>query len=125
MSAEDFRTIAEEYSDLSKQITAMNKEVKKLKDQKEEIGSAILAFMQTKNIDECALPGGGKITRKVSKRTGTLKPELILEELVAQLGDEARAQQCLQNINSKRGVVEKEMISLSTSRGGTDTTETS
>lgn len=113
MSADDFKTIATEYADITKRITALNKDVKVLKDQKDEIGLSILSFMQTNNIDECELPGGGKIARKVSKRTEGLKPELVLDELKAQLGDDAKAELCLQNINSKRTVTEKEVISIS------------
>ena len=112
MSANDFKTVATEYADITKKITALNKEVKTLKDQKDEIGVSILSFMQSNNIDECELPGG-KITRKVSKRTETLKPELILEELKTQLGDDAKAELSLQTINSKRTVTEKEVISIS------------
>jgi hypothetical protein len=122
MSADEFRSIAEEYATISKKISEINKEVKTLKMQKDDIATAILAFMQSKNIDECTLPSGGKITRKVTKRTETLKPEFILAEFVDQLGDEAKAHQCLQNINSKRGTTEKEVISL-TMRGGTPATD--
>ena len=116
MSSDDFKTIVAQYAIISQDITNANKEVKKLKDQKDELGASILGFMQAKQIDECVLPGGGKIVRKVSKRAGTLKPELIFDELVSQLGDEAKAQQALQNINGKRGTTEKEVISLM--RGG-------
>lgn len=118
MSTEDFKAIASQYATISQEITNANKEVKRLKDQKDQLGLSILSFMQSKQIDECVLPGGGKIVRKVSKRAGTLKPEIIFDELVAQLGDEAKAQQALQNINSKRGTSEKEVISLSQARGG-------
>jgi len=118
MSSEDFKAIVDQYANISKEITTANKEVKKLKDQKDQIGVSILAFMQSKNIDECMLPNGGKIVRKVSKRAGSLKPEIIFQELVALLGDEAKAQQALQNINSKRGTTEKEVISLLGGRGG-------
>lgn len=36
MSANDFKTVATEYADITKKITALNKEVKILKDQKDE-----------------------------------------------------------------------------------------
>lgn len=117
MSSEDFKVIAKEYANISKEITNANKQVKILKDQKDQLSASILAFMQSKNVDECMLPGGGKIVRKVTKRTGTLKPQLIFDELVKELGDEAKAQQVLQTINSKRGITEKEIISLSQPRG--------
>jgi cell division septum initiation protein DivIVA len=50
MSADDFKTIATEYADITKKITAMNKEVKTLKDQKDEIGVTILSFMQSNKL---------------------------------------------------------------------------
>lgn len=117
MSSSEFKSIANEYKLLAQQITAMNKEVKALKDKKDEIGETILAFMSSNDIDECELAGGGKITRKVSKRTEGLKPEFVLDELKTQLGDDAKAERSLQSINSKRATVEKEVISLSL-RGG-------
>jgi hypothetical protein len=117
MSSEDFKAVVDQYANISKEITAANREVKKLKDQKDQLGVTVLSFMQSKNIDECQLPNGGKVVRKISKRAGTLKPEIIFDELVAQLGDEAKAQQALQNINSKRGTTEKEVITLLAGRG--------
>jgi hypothetical protein len=52
--------------------------------------------------------------RKTSKRTSPLKKEYILEELQTIFGgDVAKAEASLQNIQSKREVVEKEVISLS------------
>jgi len=116
MSADDFKSIAEEFAVVSKQITDLNKQSRELKMQKDQIGESILAWMQTKDIDECNLPGVGKIVRKKSKRTEALKPELILAELTAALGDEAKATQALQNMNSQRSVVEKEVITLT--KGG-------
>lgn len=123
MSNEDFKAIANQYAAISQEITCANKEIKKLKDQKDDLSVSILSFMQSKNVDECVLPGGGKIVRKVSKRAGSLKPELIFDELVAQLGDEAKAQQALQSINSKRGTTEKEVISLSHAKSGQSATQ--
>ena len=57
--------------------------------------------------------------RKISKRSGTLKKEMILEEFKAILGDDAKAESALQNLYSKREVVEKEVISLNMPRGST------
>lgn len=116
MSAEDFKSIAEEYAEVSKQITDLNKRARELKNQKDQIGESILSFMQTKNIDEAELPGIGKIVRKTSKRTESLKPELILATLTSALGDEAKATAALQDMNSQRTIVEKEVIALTKSR---------
>lgn len=86
--------------------------------QKDSMADAILAYLKNHSIDEVKLPQGAKIVRKVSKRTGTLKKEMIFDELKARLGDEAKANEALQNIYSKREVVEKEVVSLSMGRGG-------
>jgi len=122
MSESDFKSIASEFAAVAAQITNVNRQVKELKMQKDSMAEAILAYLKNHSIDEVNLPEGARIVRKVSKRTGTLKKEMILEELVERLGDEAKANEALQNIYSKREVVEKEMISLSMSRGGTSTT---
>jgi hypothetical protein len=116
MSTDDFKEIAEQYAEVSKDITGLNKRVRDLKTQKDQIGESILAFMQSKNIDEAELPGIGKIVRKKSKRTETLKPELILATLTTALGDEAKATQALQDMNSQRSITEKEVITLTKSR---------
>jgi len=80
-------------------------------------GDTILGIMRHKDLDECQLPNGGRIIRKTSKRTSTLKPEMILDEFKTVLKDDAKAELSLQNIQSKREVVEKETISFSAPRG--------
>jgi hypothetical protein len=112
--AEDFRNIASEYATLSSEITRLNRASRDLKAQKDTIGDSLLEYLKTKDIDEVQLPTGGKIVRKTSKRTSPLKKEYILEELQTIFGgDVAKAEASLQNIQSKREVIEKEVISLS------------
>jgi hypothetical protein len=117
--ADDFKNIAAEYAAVSKEITAVNRHVKDLKNQKDQMGAAILAYLKSNSIDEVNLPEGARIVRKISKRSGTLKKEMILEEFKAILGDDAKAESALQNLYSKREVVEKEVISLNMPRGST------
>jgi hypothetical protein len=114
--ADDFKNIASEYAALSQEITAVNRHAKELKNQKDQMGAAILAYLKSNSIDEVNLPEGAKIVRKVSKRSGTLKKEMILEEFKSILGDDAKAESALQNLYSKREVVEKEVISLNMPR---------
>lgn len=112
--ADDFRTIASEYATISTEITRLNKASKDLKVQKDTIGDSLLEYLKTKEIDEVQLPTGGKIVRKTSKRTSPLKKEYIMEELQSIFGgDTAKAEASMQNIQSKREVVEKDVISLS------------
>jgi hypothetical protein len=115
--ADDFKTIASEFASLSQEITNINRQAKELKNQKEQMAAAILAYLKTNSIDEVNLPQGARIIRKISKRSGTLKKEMILEEFKSILGDDAKAEHHLQNLYSKREVVEKEVVSLNMPRG--------
>lgn len=115
--SEEFKTIAAEFADISKQITDTNRQVKELKMQKDQMAAAILAYLKTNSIDEVCLPEGATIVRKISKRSGTLKKEMIFDEFKAQLGDEAKAEHAVQNLYSRREVLEKEMVSLMFPRG--------
>ena len=112
-TGDDFRELAKTYAALHDEIAQASKAMKELKKQKDGIGEHILRFMKEHVLDECQLPDGSKIVRKTSKRTGALKKELIMEELVALTGDEARATSALNNIMSKREVIEKDVISRS------------
>lgn len=114
---DDFKNIATEFAALSQEITNVNRHAKELKNQKEQMAAALLAYLKSNSIDEVNLPEGAKIVRKVSKRSGTLKKEMILEEFKAQLGDEAKAELAVQNLYSRREVTEKEVISLNLPRG--------
>lgn len=107
------RDIVVNYAHLNKQLTEENKRIKDLKTQKESLGEVLLSYMQANQLDEAALPSGEKVVKKISRRTSPIKKEFILEELVALCqGDEAKAQQSLQNIMGKRDVTEKETITL-------------
>ena len=107
------RDIVVNYAHLNKQLTEENRRIKDLKTQKDSLGEVLLSYMQANQLDEAALPSGEKVVKKISRRTSTLKKEYILEELmVIYQGDEAKAQQSLQSIMSKRDVTEKEVISL-------------
>lgn len=115
--AEDFKTIASEFASLSQEITNINRHAKELKNQKEQMAAAILAYLKSNSIDEVNLPEGARIVRKISKRSGTLKKDMILDEFKSILGDDARAEHHLQNLYSRREVVEKEVVSLNMPRG--------
>ena len=111
--AEEFRELAKTYAELHDEITKASKVLRELKKQKDGIGEHVLVFMKTNNLDECQLPDGSKINRKISRRTSVLKKELILEEFVKLVGNEATATTHLNNILSKREVIEKDVISRS------------
>jgi hypothetical protein len=115
--AEDFKTIASEFASLSQEITNINRHAKELKNQKEQMAAAILAYLKSNSIDEVNLPEGARIVRKISKRSGTLKKDMILDEFKSILGDDAKAEHHLQNLYSRREVVEKEVVTLNIPRG--------
>lgn len=115
--ADDFKTIASEFQAVSQEITNINRQAKELKNQKEQMAAAILAYLKSNAIDEVNLPEGARIVRKISKRSGTLKKEMILDEFKSILGDDAKAEHHLQNLYSRREVVEKEVVSLNMPRG--------
>jgi LDH2 family malate/lactate/ureidoglycolate dehydrogenase len=110
---DDFREVAKEYAELSKVIKDESKTLLEKKRKRDELAEAVLASMASTDIDEVCLPGGaGTITRKTSKRTGTLKPEYIMDELKTFTGgDEARAEAAMQRIQARRDISEKEVIS--------------
>jgi hypothetical protein len=117
MSSEDFKIVATEYAAMCNEITRVSAALRDMKKKKDELGDTILSIMRQKDLDECQLSNGGKIVRKTSKRTSTLKPDMILDEFKTVLNDDAKAEQSLQNIQSKREVVEKETITFSAPRG--------
>ena len=117
MSTEDFKVVAAEYAELCKEIQNISASLRDIKKHKDALGDTILGIMRHKDLDECQLPNGGRIIRKTSKRTSTLKPEMILDEFKTVLKDDAKAELSLQNIQSKREVVEKETITFSAPRG--------
>jgi len=123
MSSEDFKIVATEYAAMCKEIQRVNASVRDMKKKKDELAETILNLMKQRDLDECQLSTGEKIIRKTSKRTSTLKPEMIFDEFKSILNDEAKATQALQNIQSKREVVEKEVISFSAARGSSRPSE--
>jgi hypothetical protein len=109
---EKFREAVTLYVELNDEITQTMKELREVKKRKDALGNTILECMRTRDVDECQLPDGGRLVRKASKRTETLKKEHILDELKTTLGvDESKAEAVLNNIYSKRGLVIKETLS--------------
>jgi flagellar basal body-associated protein FliL len=111
----DFKEAVKAYIELHDEITASSKQLRELKHQKDAVGDIILQWMRSNSVDECELPDG-KLIRKTSKRTQTLKKEFVLEELKKITGDEAKAEASMLNIFSMRAVVEKEVLSRTTRR---------
>ena len=110
---EEFRSCVKAYVELHDEITMASKHLSELKKKKDALGKLIMDFMKSRGIDECELQdNGGKLVRKESKRTSTLKKEHILEELMQLTGqDQTRAHTSLENMYSKREVETKDVLS--------------
>lgn len=106
LDTEDFKHCVKTYVELHDEIASSSKHLSELRKKKEAIGELIMEFMKHKGIDECELQdNGGKLVRKESKRTETLKKEHILQELMPLLNqDNTRAETVLNNIYNKRNV---------------------
>lgn len=112
IDAEEFRSCVKTYVELHDEIASATKHLSELRKKKDAIGQLIVGFMKHHAIDECELQdGNGKLVRRESKRTEVLKKEHILQELMALTNnDSGRAQACLDNIYSKRGVELKDTL---------------
>lgn len=109
---EKFRDAVNLYVELNDEIQQAAKDMKEVRKRKDALGETIMECMRERDVDECQLPDGGRLVRKASKRTETLKKEHILTELKESLGvDDTRAEVVLNNIFSKRSMVVKEMLS--------------
>lgn len=106
LDTEDFKHCVKTYVELHDEIASSGKHLSELRKKKEAIGELIMEFMKHKGIDECELQdNGGKLVRKESKRTETLKKEHIMQELMALVNqDNTRAENVLNNIYGKRNV---------------------
>jgi len=112
LDADEFRNCVKTYVELHDEISTSTKHLSELRKKREAIGELIVEFMKQRGIDECELQdNGGKLVRRESKRTETLKKDHILAELLPLLAnDSARAQACLDNMFSKRQVETKEVL---------------
>ena len=108
---DDFRAAVTLYIELGDEIERTSKEMREVKKRKDALGNTILERMRAQDIDVCQLGDGGKLVRKSTKRVESLKKDHILKELCAALGgDEQRAENVLNNINSQRAVDVKESL---------------
>lgn len=112
IDADEFRNCVKVYVELHDEIASSTKHLSELRKKKDAIGQLIVDFMKHRGIDECELQdNGGKLVRKESKRTETLKKEHIMTELLQLVGQDAtRAQSSLDTIFGKRGVEVKDTL---------------
>lgn len=98
----EFRDAVKAYIDMHDQLTDAGKQLREIRKKKKELADVIVQYMKKNDIDGINVRDG-KLVRKTSKRLEPLKKEHIMEELTKTLG-EARAEDALVNIFSKRGV---------------------
>jgi Family of unknown function (DUF5760) len=112
---DDFNSTVKAFITLHDEIAKSAKQMRELKKQKDLLGVVILKYMRTEELDQCEL-ADGKLSRRISKRTEGLKKEYVYEELVRLAGNENGANEALNNINSRRGIKEVEVLSRTVSR---------
>ena len=117
--SEDFKAAVSAYLELHDEIDRLGKQAKELRKQKEIVGATILGWMKTNELDECELPDG-KLVRKISKRTETMKKEYIMAELSKLTGSEAGATAVINNIDAHREIIETEVLSRTKKRSTSD-----
>lgn len=105
MDQDTFRNTVKMFVELHDELNASAKHMRELRRKREQLSEAILEFMQSHDVDECALQDG-KLMRKQSKRTGPLNKEHILKQLNLMFESE-KAVKAVENIFSKRELIEK------------------
>ena len=100
MSPPEFKALVLKYSSLSDELLAASKTMRELRAKAKELGENILEFMKREGVDEVAMENG-KLTRKISKRTGPLTKELIAMELKKHV-DEEKVPEVIQKIMDRR-----------------------
>lgn len=113
-ASEEFKDAVAAYLVIHDEIDRAAKKAKELRKQKTLLEANILSWMKKNNADECELPDG-KLERKTSKRTETMKKDYVLEELSRLTGGNAsEAEACLNNIMSKRKIITSERLARTT-----------
>jgi hypothetical protein len=110
LSEHSFKDAVRSYIELYDELMKSQKALRDLRRKKDDIGKAIVEFMKRNKIDEFQV-ADGKLQRRVSKRTSTLKKEHILDGLREALGnDETRIDEAIKRMNSNRAVTEIEAL---------------
>lgn len=107
-AASVFADAVKQYIELHDQITEAGKQLREVRQRKEELAQIILQFMKSNDIDECAVRDG-KLVRRESKSTEGIKKDHIIDELKDVVG-ESEAKALLDRINSKRETRTKESL---------------
>lgn len=109
LTESSFKDAVRTYIELYDELMASQKTLKVLRQKKDELGKAILEFMKHNKIDEFQVPDG-KLCRRASRKTESLKKEYIINSLKAALGDEQKVDALMLQMNSHRNVVEGESL---------------
>lgn len=113
LTDDTFKNAVKEYVQLHDQIIEASRSMKDIKKRKEALGDAVLEYMRTKDIDELQMVDG-KLMRKQSKKTESLKKEHIINEL--KRVDPSTAENIFINICSQRQVETKDSLKRTKAR---------
>lgn len=109
LTESSFKDGVRTYIELHDELTRSSKTLRDMKKKKDELGSAILAFMRDNRIDEFQV-GDGKLMRKNTKRTEALKKEYIINSLKVALGSDEKVEAIFMQMNANRNVTECESL---------------
>lgn len=84
----DFEGLVKRYTSLSDNIKESSKTMRELRKKSNELGDAILEYMKKHDIEEAHVEGGGKLVRRVSRRTGPLSAQVLAAELKQHVPEE-------------------------------------
>lgn len=111
----EFKEAVRSYIDMHDRLSEASKQLRDIRKKKKELGGVIVEYMRKNEIDGIKVEDG-KLVRKQTKRLEPLKKEHILQELTKTM-DEARAEDILVNIYSKRNVTNGDTLRRTRTRG--------
>ena len=110
MDVKMFKSVLGEYTELAREISKMEAELRPLRKGMVSIKQKLLEYMQAKDIDECKSScDSWAVVRRETSRTEPLKHAHILSELALVMRP-ARARALVEKINSRRQVLKKERL---------------
>ena len=110
-----FREAVQEYVKINNDLNKASKELRVVRQKKNELSDLILEFMRSNDYEVCS-SGDAKLIKKESKRQSALKEEYILAAIREVFGADADASKVIESANAKREVVIKPTLSCKVSK---------
>lgn len=101
-----------EYVQLSKELTDMSKQRKRVNDRLKEVSIKIMSIMNNSGIDEINVGGDHKILLMERKSTTSLKEKEVCNLIVSKLGDSDAVKDLLNDLKGMRVQTVKDALKL-------------